>query len=31
VASLYGLFRDKEGFTERANVLVNEDGKVAFV
>ncbi len=31
VASLYGLFRDKEGFAERSNVLVNEDGKVANV
>ena len=27
VASLYGLFRDKEGFAERSNVLVNEDGR----
>ncbi len=31
VALLYGLFRDKEGFAERANVLVDEHGKVAFV
>lgn len=31
VASLYGLFKDKEGFAERANVLVNEDGNVAYV
>ncbi len=31
VASLYGLFREVEGFSQRANVLVNEDGKVAFV
>lgn len=31
VASLYGLFRDVEGFSQRANVLVNEDGKVVFV
>ncbi|HEX7445326.1 MAG TPA: redoxin domain-containing protein [Methanothrix sp.] len=31
VASLYGLFREVEGFAQRANVLVNEDGKVVFV
>ncbi len=31
VASLYGLFREVEGFSQRANVLVNEDGKVAWV
>jgi peroxiredoxin len=31
VASLYGLFREAEGFSQRANVLVNEDGKVVFV
>jgi peroxiredoxin len=31
VAALYGLFREKEGFAERANVLVDEHGKVAFV
>ena len=31
VASLSGLFRDKEGFAERSNVLVNEDGHVANV
>lgn len=31
VALLYGLFREKEGFSERANVLVDEHGKVAFV
>jgi peroxiredoxin len=31
VASLYGLFRDAEGFSQRANVLVNEDGRVAWV
>lgn len=31
VALLYGLFREKEGFAERANVLVDEHGKVAFV
>ena len=31
VASLYGLFREADGFSQRANVLVNENGKVAFV
>ncbi|OPY53719.1 MAG: hypothetical protein A4E48_00551 [Methanosaeta sp. PtaU1.Bin060] len=31
MAALYGLFREKEGFAERANVLVDEHGKVAFV
>ena len=31
VALLYGLFREKEGFSERANVLVDEHGKVVFV
>ncbi|MDP3880295.1 MAG: redoxin domain-containing protein [Dehalococcoidales bacterium] len=31
VAKLYGLFREKEGFSQRANVIVDEQGKVAFV
>ncbi len=31
VASLYGLFRNVEGFSERANVLIDETGRVAFV
>ena len=31
VASLYGLFREADGFAQRANVLVNEEGKVAWV
>jgi len=31
VAKLYGLFRDKQGISERANVIIDEDGKVAFV
>jgi peroxiredoxin len=30
VAQLYGLLREKEGFSERANILVDEHGKVAF-
>ena len=31
VAKLYGLFREKNGFSERANVLVDEEGKVVFL
>ena len=27
----YGLFREKTGFSERANVIVGEDGKVRWV
>lgn len=30
VAKLYGLFREKEGISERANVIVDEEGKVIF-
>ncbi|HWR40742.1 MAG TPA: redoxin domain-containing protein [Patescibacteria group bacterium] len=31
VAQEYGLFRDVEGFSERANVIVDENGKVIWV
>ena len=31
VASLYGLFREAEGHSQRANVLIDENGKVAWV
>ncbi len=31
VAALYGLFRESDGFSERANVLIDDTGKVAFV
>jgi peroxiredoxin len=31
VANLYGIFKDKEGIAARSNVLVDENGKVAFV
>ncbi len=31
VAQGYGLFRDTEGVAKRANILVDENGKVAFV
>ena len=30
VAKLYGLLREKDGFSERANVVLNESGKVIF-
>lgn len=30
VAKEYGVFRDKEGFSERANILINEMGQVLF-
>lgn len=31
VAQSYGLFREKDGFSERANVIIDEDQKVVFV
>lgn len=31
VAALYGIFREKDGFSERANIIVDEKGQVAFV
>ncbi len=31
VAQAYGLFREVEGYSERANVLVDETGRVAWV
>ena len=30
VAELYGIFRTKEGFSERANIIIDEDQKIAF-
>ena len=30
VAKLYGVFRDKDGFSERANILVDEEQKIVF-
>lgn len=30
-AKAYGLFREKEGFTERANVIIDEFGKVIWM
>jgi len=31
IALNYGLFRDEEGFSERANVLIDEAGNVLWV
>ena len=31
VAKSYGIFREKDGFPERANILLDEDQKVIFV
>src|SRR4030067_3798389 len=30
VAQLYGVFRDKEGVSERANIVIDENRKVIF-
>lgn len=30
VAKMYGLFREKDGVSQRANVIVDENGKVIF-
>ena len=31
VARLYGIFKEKDGVSERANIIVDENGKVVFV
>jgi peroxiredoxin len=31
VGKLYGLFRESDGFTERANVIVDEDRRIVFI
>lgn len=31
VAIAYGIFREKNGFSERANIIVDEKGKIAFL
>lgn len=31
VAKLYGVFRKKDGFSERANIIIGEDGKIEFM
>ncbi len=30
-AKKYGIFRDKEGFSERANILIDEEGNIEFI
>ena len=30
-AGKLGIFRDKDGFSERANIIINEQGKVVFI
>ena len=30
-AEIYNLFREKNGFSERANILINEKGKIEFI
>jgi len=30
VANLYGIFREKDGFSERANIIINEEQEVIF-
>jgi peroxiredoxin len=31
VAKLFGIFRDKNGISERANIIVDENGKIVFI
>ena len=31
IAKLYGIFREEDGFSERANIIINEDGKIEFI
>ncbi len=31
VAKAYGIFREQNGFSERANIIVDKKGKIAFV
>jgi len=30
IAERYGIFRENDGFSERANIIVDEDGKIVF-
>ncbi|MFC2062616.1 peroxiredoxin [Chloroflexota bacterium] len=30
VAKLYGMFRESEGYSERANIIIDENGRVVF-
>lgn len=31
VAELYGIFREKNGFSERANIIINENQEIEFI
>ena len=31
VAKLYGIFRDADGFSERANIIIDENQKIKFI
>jgi len=31
VAQMYGVFREKDGFSERANIIINENQEIDFV
>ena len=31
IAKMYGIFREEEGFSERANIIINGEGKIEFV
>ena len=31
VARNYGVFREEDGFSERANILIDEEGKITFI
>jgi len=31
VANLFGIFREKDGFSERANIIIDENQQVVFV
>ena len=31
VAQMYGIFREKDGFSERANIIINENQEIDFI
>ena len=31
IAKMYGIFREEEGISERANIIINEEGKIEFL
>lgn len=31
ISQEYGIFREKDGFSERANIIINEDQKIEFI